>query len=364
MSLLSKKETAMLDNTFYKLKNNRKLTIGYFGGSITEADNNGNSYRNLVTKWFRDSYPNIEITEINAAIGGTGSGLGIYRCDRDLLAHSPDLVFVEFCVNDSYGSYYSVLATMETIFRKIRRHDPMTDIVCVITTEKSVTDKIDIGIEFESRSASVAASHHYGIPSIDVGSVLYAEVLKNGGDYLRFTADNVHPNDDGHKIYADCIIRRLSEWADGSASPAAHDLPSPLSSVTYDNASMTACRKMDGYSSDGFTQIDKSLCGRFDGYIESQNPGDSLSFEFVGENLGFYYMMAEDSGDMLISVDGGEKIRFRTWDHYCMDFRRAQGGTVIGGLEYGRHTVNIRVSDEKADESTGNSIRIGAVLYS
>ena len=27
----------MLDNTLYKLKNNKELTIGFFGGSITEG---------------------------------------------------------------------------------------------------------------------------------------------------------------------------------------------------------------------------------------------------------------------------------------------------------------------------------------
>ncbi len=355
----------MLDNTFLKLKNDKKLTIGYFGGSITEAHNDGNSYRNLVTKWFRESYPDAEITEINAAIGGTGSVFGIYRCDRDLLVHDPDLVLVEYCVNDSGMSYYATLPPMETIYRKILKHNPMCDIICIITTEKDITDRIEKGIEYESRSASVAVSHHYSIPSIDVGSVMYSEILKNGGDYLKYTSDNVHPNNCGHKVYADCIISRLVGYAEkASGERREHTIPSPLSAKTSDNAGMTACREMDGFKADGFTFVDESLCGRFDGYMEGKNPGDSMSFEFMGDTIGFYFMMAEDSGNIIYSVDGGEERVCGTWDHYCKSFRRVGGGPVLSGLEYGRHTVKLRISDQKTEESTGTTIRIGAILYS
>lgn len=355
----------MLDNTFLKLKNNKKLTIGYFGGSITEADTDGKSYRNLVTKWFRESYPDAEITEVNAAIAGTGSYFGVYRCDRDLLAHNPDLVFVEYCVNDSGMSYYSTIPSMETIYRKILKHNPTSDIICIITTTKDITDRIEKGIEFESRSASIAVSHHYGIPSIDVGSVMYSEILKNGGDYLQYTDDTIHPNALGHKVYADCIISHLTGYADkNSGEIKVHPLPGKMAEKTYDNACMTACCEMPEFKSDGFTFVDESLCGRYDGYMEGKNPGDSMSFAFTGDTFGFCFMMAEDSGNIIYSIDGGKESVCGTWDHFCKSFRRVSGGPVISGLEYGRHTVNIRISDQKAEESTGTVIRIGAILYS
>ena len=89
----------MLDNTLYKLKNNKELTIGFFGGSITEgagaSDASRTSWRGSVMRWFRERYPDHEIREIQAAIGGTGSSLGIFRCERDLLSKKPDLVFME-----------------------------------------------------------------------------------------------------------------------------------------------------------------------------------------------------------------------------------------------------------------------------
>ena len=182
---------------------------------------------------------------------------------------------------------------------------------------------------------------------------------------MNFTSDTIHPNDRGHKIYADCIISRLNEYAEkASGEIVEHPIPAPLSDKTFDNAGMTECWKMDGYKADGFAYVDESLCGHFHGYIEGKNPGDSISFEFTGDTFGLYYMMAEDSGNIICSVDGVDKTVFSTWDSFCKSFRRANGGTVISGLEYGRHTVNLRISEQKAEESTGTAIRISTILYS
>lgn len=78
-----------LGNAFGKVQRDRQLTIGYFGGSITEgagaSDAAKTSWRSLTTSWFRKQFPNAQITEINAAIGGTGSPLGAFRTQTDLL---------------------------------------------------------------------------------------------------------------------------------------------------------------------------------------------------------------------------------------------------------------------------------------
>lgn len=82
----------------------KPVTIGYFGSSITEgygaSDPATTSWRARTTRYLRERFPGSAVTEINAAIGGTGSDLGAFRCSEDLLSKNPDLVFVEFAVND------------------------------------------------------------------------------------------------------------------------------------------------------------------------------------------------------------------------------------------------------------------------
>jgi lysophospholipase L1-like esterase len=72
------------------------VTVAYLGGSITAM----NGWRNKTTDWLRTTYPGATFKEIHAAIGGTGSDLGVFRLGRDVLAHKPDLLFVEFATND------------------------------------------------------------------------------------------------------------------------------------------------------------------------------------------------------------------------------------------------------------------------
>ena len=71
-----------LPNFFAKLKNGGTVKIGYLGGSITAQ----NGWRIKSRDWFQKQYPKAKVEEINAAIGGTGSDLGVFRIDRDVLA--------------------------------------------------------------------------------------------------------------------------------------------------------------------------------------------------------------------------------------------------------------------------------------
>ena len=58
------------------------------------------SYRAIVSQNLRDRYTNAHFTFVDAAIGGTGSQLAAFRLQRDVLDYEPDLVFLDFALND------------------------------------------------------------------------------------------------------------------------------------------------------------------------------------------------------------------------------------------------------------------------
>lgn len=307
----------MLENTLYKLKNENKLTLGFFDGSITEgagaSDTEKTSWRGAVTDWFRERYPDHEINAIQGAIGGTGCEMGIFRLDRDLLSGKPDLVFIEFSVNDAGTDYNEILTNAETILRKIYRADPHTDIVFIHTMTRGTAENLASGGEYVSRGAYSTVMHRYGIPQIDVGEALRTRVLSSGGVWDDWLPDAIHPNDAGYAVAI------------------------------------------------GFKKVDKSICGYYDGYLEGTS-GASLTFEFDGRRIGMYVMYSKDSGDFYWSIDGGQETLFRVWSPFNRrnDFL---GGPLFGGeLENGHHTLSIRVADSKADESDGKMIRIGAFM--
>lgn len=355
----------MLNHTLKKLTEG-KFTVAYFGGSITEgagaSDASKTSWRALTTEWFRNRFPGAEVTEIQAAIGGTGSDLGIFRCDRDVIEKKPDLVFIEFAVND-WMPYDQVLCQIETIVRKLWQADPLTDVVFVFTATASTADALANGREYVSRSADLTVAHRYGIPAVDFGEVLRTKVLLSGGDWRKFTTDTVHPNDDGYRIYTDCLTGWLGNALD-QAKPedAPHALPEPLCPVRYEKAGMDDAVTADYAVCEGFRPVAQSLCGRYPHYLEAVEPGAKLAFTVEGTCGGAYWMLAKDGGDLLVSVDGGEERSWRAWDHYCLDFNRAAHILFFKDLPAGKHEVVLRVAGTKDEKSEGHAIRIAAIL--
>ena len=90
------------------------LTVVFFGGSLTwsanASDPNVTGFRGLMADYFRRTYPRTRFAFVDAAIGGTGSNLGIFRLERDVLSKKPDLVFLDFICNDG-GDNRDILNT-------------------------------------------------------------------------------------------------------------------------------------------------------------------------------------------------------------------------------------------------------------
>ena len=91
-----------------KLKKGDTVNVAYIGGSVTggtgSSDASKYSWRARTTAWLQSKYPSATVNEINMGIGGTGSYLGAARFDNNIVSKNPDLVFVEFAVNDGYNS--------------------------------------------------------------------------------------------------------------------------------------------------------------------------------------------------------------------------------------------------------------------
>ena len=147
------------------------VKIAYFGGSITAMD----GWRRLSREWLKSRYPNCGIDEIDAAIGGTGSSLGVYRYGQDVLDKNPDLIFVEFATNDAGGKPENIWRNFDGIVRQTWKRNPTTDIIFVYTITASMMPDYVNGFCNRAASAMERIADHYGIPSICFGPRVAAE---------------------------------------------------------------------------------------------------------------------------------------------------------------------------------------------
>lgn len=356
--------------TVTRLEKDKKLTIGYLGGSLTDgtgaSDKEKTSWRAQTTAWFRERFPQAEIVEVNAALGGTGSDLGVYRMGADLLGARPDLVFVEFAVNDSArgkGEPETLLRTMEGIVRQILRANPKAEIVFVYTTMKS-------NAEFHERGELPPAviwhqkvADHYGIPSVNIGLPLWEKVKEGGGDWSRLLPDNVHPNDEGYAVYGETMRKFLDGWDWTKPVEGEGSLPAPLVPNSLEHAKFV---DVSTISSPGWKMEDRKV-GRWPHCLTNDKPGTELTYTFHGTGIGAFWLCAPDSGDVEFSIDDKPVRRRTSWSKYGAGPGRGYGVMFAdpltrGALEPGEHKLVLRIAADHNPESTGNWIRIAGFL--
>jgi lysophospholipase L1-like esterase len=357
-------ETApSLGRTFEKLKKEKKLKIAYFGGSITAGAGASSaaktSWRALTTAWFQAKYPEAKITELNAAIGGTGSDLGAFRCQRDLVDHSADLVFVEFAVNDGTRAELLIKRSMEGIVRQILTANPWAEIVFVYTTTKALAVAYERGEVPQAVTFHQAIARHYGVAEINVGRELVDAITRKEGTWESWTTDTVHPNDAGHARYQKTMEAFLESHRGDAPTPALFSLPDPLTKDSFAGAHLDDATSV---FAPGWIKEEKPLAGAYPHYLATDVPGSDLEHIFTGTTVGIYWLIAPDSGDIEWSIDGGEPKRLSSWDKYALKSSRAGYVILADDLPSAEHKLKIRVLPEKNPQSKGTWIRIGAFL--
>lgn len=181
------------------------LCVVFFGGSLTwganASDPQRTSYRALMADWLAHKYPRCPFTFRDAAIGGTGSQLGIFRLERDVLSCNPDLVFLDFTLNDGlYDSDPQSLDSYETILRElIGRGIPVEQIFFGGKTEFGPGYHPDQLPRLQAHKQLAAA---YGTATGDTYPLVQKQI--QDGTLTReqiWPFDGVHPDDLGYRLF-------------------------------------------------------------------------------------------------------------------------------------------------------------------
>ncbi|WP_298740514.1 SGNH/GDSL hydrolase family protein [uncultured Chitinophaga sp.] len=347
-----------LPNVLTKLKNGGPVVIAYLGGSITAAP----GYRVQTEQWFRQQYPKARIKAINAGVGGTGSDLGVFRLQEDVLQYNPDLVFIEYAVNDG-GDSVAIHRSMEGIVRQIKKHDPHTDICFLYTVSEPMLKVLQQGQEIRSVKYTEQVAQYYGLPSINLSWDVMEQLQQHrlvfrgqkGTDYgsqTVFTFDGVHPTVDGHQVYTATITRAFTDMEKNSARVQVSDgLPAPRTPGCYEQTAQNSpatFKKTNGWKSGKGDPALKSFATAFPDLIYSGDPQDSLVVRFKGTAIGVQDIIGPSSGAALITVDGKPPVRRIRFDKYGVNYRRHY--FVLDSLGEGTHTVVFKPDPTPVDK--------------
>lgn len=361
-------ERGGLPHVFAKLAAGKPVTVAYFGGSITAgagaSDGNRTSYRALVGQWLAATFPKAAVTNVDAAIGGTGSDLGAFRANRDVLAHHPDLVFVEFAVNDGGAPEAMIDRAMEGIVRQIRRANPDGDICFVYTFVVGQRDEVvKTGLTRAMRRDEAVAAH-YDIPSVNM-ALPAARRLEDGTLTAQdFSKDGVHPTDAGYKIYANAVIAFLeSQRTRKTAALRPHPLPPPLRLDSLEYARMIAPAQMAPYGA-GWATDTRNPTGSFPDLLVSNTPGATQTVAFAGPILALFYVLGPDTGAFDYQIDGGAWQTLDPFDSFAKGYARSHYRLLADGLPDTAHMLTLKIRAEHNPDSKGTWTRIGYLLVS
>ena len=353
-----------LGNTFQKLKRDQEVRVAYLGGSITAA----NGWRVKATQWLQKAFPNSKIHEIHAAIGGTGSDLGAFRLKRDVLDHHPDLVFIEFAVNDGGRQPEAIWESMDGIVRQIWKDNPQTDICFVYTFRVNYEKDLREGKCPRAASAMELLADHYGIPSINV-ALKIAELEQQGKlkfksdqplaeGVIQFSKDGVHPLNQGHEIYTE-VIADAFKTMEPESKPINHadKLQQPFVDSHWTNAKMVPLAPSMLSGNWEKLPADNVLQRRFGGRMgqiwEADKPGSKITFRFRGSQAALYDLLGPDGGQVLITVDGEPRQKpTPRFDSYCT-YHRIATLKLAQNLDPEKiHTITVEIHPEQPDRSS------------
>lgn len=220
------------------------------GGSITygsAASATANIYHQLVASWLRSRYVTKNIIMTNAGVSATGSTYGLIRLQNDVIGLNPELVIIEFAVNDHDTSYEKAAA--EALIRRLRTDLPSAKLAAVFfltVGSASINDPTNVSDAVLQNWKTLCEL--YSIPYADFAAEVLRAVNASEhivGDYMN---DIVHPKDLGHSTAATLLENVMPTLFAGAQVGGA--LPSRI----YDNGDYENTPTIrDGIDNDGET---------------------------------------------------------------------------------------------------------------
>ncbi len=217
-----------------------QLSVVFFGASLTwganATDPQLTSYRGLFADRLRETYPLARFRFWDAAIGGTGSQLGVFRLDRDVLRHQPDLVLLDFSANDNISSDdRETLSSYEALVRRIvlEAHAPVVQVIFPFRWD--VVSGTLAAMKRRTAHHAISESYQTGLgDAIQLGRERVAAGATSADEL--WPRDGVHPGDAGYALFADAA------WSGFQAAVDAKRVCRAPAKMLYDETYLTSTR--------------------------------------------------------------------------------------------------------------------------
>ncbi len=355
-----------IQNCRIQFERNKTGRVAFLGGSITYNP----GWRDSICVYLGKRFPDTKFEFIAAGIPSMGSTPGAFRLERDVLSHGRiDLLFGEAAVNDATNGRLpeEQVRGMEGIVRHVRESNPAVDIVMMHFVDPDKMKDYRDGREPEVITNHNRVAEHYNIPVINLAKEVTDRIDKGEftweGDFK-----NLHPSPFGQGVYARSMIEFLedafSSHIDNDDKISDHPLPEKLDPFCYENGKLInieSVKLTKGWSIDPSWNPHDNTGLRpnyFDVPMLTGTPGKVISLKFKGTAVGIAVAAGQDAGMIEFRIDKGEWHKQNLYTRWSKHLHLPWYYTLSAELSPGNHKLEIRVSEEKDERSSGNACRI------
>ena len=187
-----------------------RTTYLAFGDSITDGYGVVKGFVSIVVERIKAAYPELELYTVLSGMSGDNTRDGLYRLGRDLESYTPDLVTINFGVNDAFsGISAGMFASNLTDMVKMVQGTGCGRIV--LLSSEVIPD---------ARAEQQVLPYWEAMEEVarDTGTV-YADVNGRWRDVVAgglnqwdlIIPGDIHPNEAGHKLIGEAVFDTIKD---------------------------------------------------------------------------------------------------------------------------------------------------------
>ena len=203
---------SILNEMAEKWPNNRCINIVCHGHSVpagyfaTPFVDTFHAYPHLLHRMIKERFPFAVTNVIVTAIGGENSVQGAKRFETDVLTHKPDILIIDYSLNDRAGGLESAAAAWEEMIQKALAQN-IKVILCTPTWENSYYRQDENWQRLVLHAKQVRAlAEKYNIGLAD-SFVAFSLQVTRPEDFVQYLSHVNHPTKAGHELVAKEIAK-------------------------------------------------------------------------------------------------------------------------------------------------------------